>query len=413
MMKKILFIAIATIGLFTACKKEVDHPPLSILNDTNVRTISQIIDLYIDQPVTILDTLSLFATVTMDESDGNIYKNIYIQDDSAAINLRMTASADFFVGDSLRINLAGAIVDNYNGVMQISEVDPETKIIKQASGRDITPKLLSIDEINFDLVNQLVKIEDVQFSPGDLNATYAIVAGQSSKNITLEDCFGKSVLLRTSGFANFAGDSIAKGKGSIVLIVDRFNNDLQVKIRSYDEINMLGERCSGVTLEAGAVLSKDFDDNSITSGGWLVQQVIGTSTWETSTLGGAADPYAKISNYNGSNSACENWLISPKIKFVGQNPTISFDNDGNYQGPHLQLMVSIDYDGISDPNIATWTDISSTVTWDSDLFGWGFQNTGDIDLSSFANKSVHIAYKYTGSDTDGSTWEVDEIIITG
>ena len=412
-MKRVLLISIAIIGVMTACKKEVDHPPLSVLNDANVRTISQVIDMYVGDPITITDTISLFATVTMDATDGNIYKNLYIQDDSGAINLRLTASADFFVGDSLRVNLLGAIIDNYNGVMQISEVDPEIKIVKQASGKNISPKVVSIADINFDLVNQLVKLENVQFVPGDINGTYAIAAGQSSKNVTLEDCFGNSVLLRTSGFANFAGDSIAEGNGSIVLIVDRFNNDLQVKIRSFSEIEMSGERCSGVALEAGAVLSKNFDDNSITSGGWLVQQVIGTSTWETSTLGGAADPYAKITNYAGSNTACENWLISPKIQFLGAAPTISFDNDGNYPGPQLQLMVSTDYNGIGNPTSATWIDITSTVTWDSDLFGWGFENTGDVDLSAFSGQTVYIAYLYTGSDSDGSTWEVDEIMITG
>jgi len=412
-MNKILLKIILITTVIVGCKKKVDHPPLINLSDTDIITLSDVIDMYVDQPVQITDTLSVFATVTMDETDGNIYKNLYNQDDSAAINLRLTASADLFVGDSIRVNLLGAIVDNYNGVMQLSEVDPELKIIKQALGQEIAPKVVQINDLNFDLVNQLVKIEDVQFVVSDITGTYADEAGQSSKNITLEDCFGNSVLLRTSGFANFAGKQVAEGKGSIVLIVDRFNADLQVKIRSIDEVKMDGNRCDGVTLEEGAVLSKNFDDNSITSGGWLVQQVIGTDTWETSTAGGAPDPYAKISNYNGANSPCENWLISPKVKFASSNPTISFDNDGNYSGPQLQLMISTDYDGLSDPNFANWTDMTSSVTWDSNLTGWGFENTGDIDLSSFAGQTVYVAFKYTGSASDGSTWEVDEILITG
>lgn len=412
-MNRIFLITVLAVFTLTACKKEVDHPPLIVLNTSNVKTISEIIDLYVDEPVIITDTLSVFATVTMDETDGNIYKNIYIQDDSAAINLRMTASADFFVGDSLRVNLMGAVIDNYNGVMQISEVDPDTKIIKQIAGSFITPKQMSIADISFDNVNQLVKLTDVQFGLGDLNGTYAISAGQSSKNITLEDCFGNSILLRTSGFSNFAGDSIAKGQGDIVVIVDRYNADLQLKIRAFSEINMTGVRCNGVSLVDGAVLNKNFDDNSITSGGWMVQQVIGADTWETSTAGGAPDPYVQISNYSGANNECENWLISPKIKFDGIMPTMSFDNDGNYSGPQLQLMVSSNYDGVGDPNNAAWLDITNTVTWDSNLTGWGFENTGDIDLNAFVGQSVYIAFKYTGSNSDGSTWEVDEIIITG
>ena len=397
-----------------SCKKEIDHPPYNTLSAANIVSIQDVIDMYQGEELAITDTLSLFATVTMDESDGNIYKNLYIQDASAAINLRLLNAVDLFVGDSLRINLLGALVDNYNGVMQLSNVDPDTKVIKQKQGQAISPKPLSIAEINFDLVNQLVVLNDVQFATGDLGTTYADAGAQYAENKTLEDCFGNSIILRTSGFAEFADVQIAEGNGQIVVIVDRFNNDLQLKIRSFSEVNMKGERCDGVNLLPGANLIKDFDDNSITSGGWITVKVIGDDDWETSTAGGAADPYAKISNYNGGNFPCENWLISPKVAFeAGANPVMSFDNDVNYSGDQLQLMVSEDYDGIGDPNLFTWIDITSLVDWDSDPSGWGFENTGDIDLIQFAGKSVYFSFKYTGSATDGSTWEVDEIIITG
>ena len=37
--------------------------------------------------------------------------------------------------------------------------------------------------------------------------------------------------------------------------------------------------------------------------------------------------------------------------------------------------------------------------------------SGNTDLSQFIAPSVAIAFKYTGTNSDGATWEVDNIII--
>ena len=413
-MKKALYLTIIFSLILTACKKELDHPPIQSLSDKNIVTLKTLINLYQGTPITITDTLSVYATVTMDELEGNIYKNIYVQDATGAINVRLESSSNFYVGDSVRINILGATLDNYNGVMQLDGIDPETNIVLQANDKPITPKTLTIDQIDTNLVNQLVHLKNVQFSAADLSTTYADGASQSSQNIMLEDCYGNAIILRTSGFANYANDSVAKGNGSIIAIVDRFNDDLQLKIRSVEEVKMNGERCVGTILNPGVELSKNFDDNSITSGGWSVIQVIGSDTWEISTAGGAPDPYLKISNYNGSNFPCENWFISPLLNFTeGSSPVLSFDNDVNYSGPALQLMISTEFDGTGDPNMVNWTNITGDVTWDPNTSSWGFANTGDIDLSAFSGQSIYIGFKYTGSDMDGSTWEIDEILITG
>ncbi len=414
MIKKYFILVPLIVLLFTACKKDVDHPPVNKLSNDHIITLKEVIDMYQGEEVIVTDTISVYATVTMDEVEGNIYKNLYIQDQTGAINMRMTSSADLFVGDRVRVNLLGATINNYNGVMQLDNIDPDTKIVRQKQDQPLAPEFVSIADIDTNMVNQLVRLDGVQFADADLNKTYADAAGQSSQNIILQDCFGSSIILRTSGFANYAGDSVAKGNGSIIAIVDRYNDDLQLKIRSIKELDLSAERCSGVTLTPGASMFKNFDDNSITSGGWSVIQVEGIHTWEVSTAGGAPDPYLKISNYDGGNTACENWFISPLIKFTsGSNPVMSFDNDVNYSGPHLELFVSTEYTGSGDPNLVNWTNISGTVTWDSDGSNWGFENTGDIDLSDFSGQSVYFGFRYTGTNSNGSTWEIDEIIITG
>lgn len=409
-MKKLLYIIIG-LTLTTACKKDPVHPPSNVLNPDNIVTIDSLRKLQQSvspNSIEITDSLHVFATVTMDESAGNIYKNLYVQDDTVGVNLRLTAGSDFKVGDSVRISLFGAILSEYSDVIQLDNIDPDNAIIRQAENRDITPQVMTINEISLADEAKLIQINGIQFTAGELNNTYADAMNQSSENRILEDCNGNNIIVRTSGFADFAGTQVAQGNGSMTFIVNRFGDELQLLIRDPNEINMDGQRC------AGQILLKDFDDDDIYSGGWITVQVAGPSVnWETSTAGGAATPYGVISNWNGTaNEACENWLISPAMNLSGSSgPNMQFNNAYNYSGPALQLMVSTDYAGSGDPSIATWTDLSSQVTWSAG--GWAWENSGTIDLSAYTSSAVHIAFVYTGGASDGSTWEIDDIIVNG
>ena len=88
---------------------------------------------------------------------------------------------------------------------------------------------------------------------------------------------------------------------------------------------------------------------------------------------------------------------------------LSFDNACNYGGDILKVLISTDYTGTGDPNAATWTELSAT--WSTGTFD--FVNSGIIDLNAYLAANVHLAFKYTGSDASGRTWEIDNIIING
>ena len=58
-------------------------------------------------------------------------------------------------------------------------------------------------------------------------------------------------------------------------------------------------------------------------------------------------------------------------------------------------------------------DISSYVpNWDTDSGDWTFVPSGNIDLTAFISSSISIAFKYSGTNSDGATWELDNILIT-
>jgi hypothetical protein len=171
-----------------------------------------------------------------------------------------------------------------------------------------------------------------------------------------------------------------------------------------------------VTLAANAqyVPLKDFQDMSITSGGWTTQVVTsnpGTYNWATSNQGTGTNYYAKATGWNGmSADNSELWMITPSFDLSGaSNPVLNFDNAKNFNGPALAVKVSTDYSGTGAPSAATWTDISSSVTWSPGTFT--FVNSGDVDLSTYiGSTSVYVAFVYTSTTAQGAaTWEIDDV----
>jgi hypothetical protein len=192
--------------------------------------------------------------------------------------------------------------------------------------------------------------------------------------------------------------------GTVTCIVNRYNDELQLLIRDFDEISMTDTRC------AGLLVTKDFDDEIVTSGGWTTFVVLGPHDWETNTAG-SSTPYGQITNWNGTdNDPSESWLISPEFNNSAGLGSLAFRNACNYSGDALELVVSTDYSGTGDPNLATWTSLTSLATWSSG--GWAWVNT-EVSLAPYNGANIYIAFKYTGSASSGKTWEIDDIVIKG
>ncbi len=164
------------------------------------------------------------------------------------------------------------------------------------------------------------------------------------------------------------------------------------------------------------IFNKDFDDNSITSGGWTSQSITGSGQeWITSTHSGYTNGYyAKMSGYDGSsNNINEDWLISPAVNTDNYTSAIlNFVTSMNEYGTDNTFNVFIleDYDGTSNPSTATQNDITSIVNLSPGSYT--FTNSGDIDLSSYTG-AIYLAFKYTSGTSNGRTWEVDDILLKG
>ena len=403
-----LVLALPIIALLSGCEKEFDSPPKQVIPVGGVLTIAELKALFTLNPVHFDSSMSVYGVVNSDENDGNFYKNVYVQDATGGICLRLLNSGGLYIGDSVRIYLPGTVLAPYNGLMQLDSVDVDRNIVKQATLVPIQPIVTTIDQLD-PVAHQsmLVRLDSVQFVVSEAcGSTWADPVGQQSVNHTLVDCDGNQILVRTSGYANYAGHYLPDGKGTFLGVLGVFGSDLQLYARTEGEVTLFGPRCNG---EVCPFFSKNFNDGQVTSEGWT-QWSDNSILWTTNTIGSNDDtPYGQVKNWNGSeNIPGESWLISPVIELAGSNsPVLSFITGCNYTGAQLEVLVSTNYTG-GEPSTATW----APLTADLSPGGWEWTPSGPLSLSSFQTNNTRIAFKYTGTDSDGKTWEVDDIKIT-
>jgi len=155
---------------------------------------------------------------------------------------------------------------------------------------------------------------------------------------------------------------------------------------------------------------ENFNDG--TFGTWSQKNIVGDTTWSIDmTHGVGGTPCAKATGYYaGSSHQNEDWLISPAMNFNKYtDEELTFQTAKNYVGPDLQSLISNDYDGSGDPNNFTWIPLTGVLS----SGGWVWTPSGAIDVSGASGTGVYIAFKFTSSDTESATWEVDEILTTG
>lgn len=392
--------------LIAGCKKEFDSPPIKTIPEGNLLTIAQIRDMYVPgKNYKFSGDTSVYCVVTASEESGNIYRAAYVWDGTAAIEVRLMASGGLYEGDSIRINLKDVTLGDYQGMLQLDSVDADLNIVKIATNQTIRPqKLEKVTDINTLVQGQFVELDNVQFAVGEIGSTYADAVNQQSVNRMLEDCDGNQVIVRSSGYSNFAAQTVAEGKGKFRGIVSEFGGDMQLLIRNVTDLEMNDERC-------GPFFSKTFTDGSLTSGGWSVQSPVGDLDWEADDRDG--DYYAEMSNYdfnNDTNYAAEAWLISPKIDLTeALNPVLTFRSMKRYSGTGLQLKISTTYTGDVLDAANNWTTLFAV--YDNDDSSWSFVDSEDVPIVNYKSAETVIAFKYLGTTSNGATWRVTDIKI--
>jgi len=251
--------ALFIVGGISGCvKHKFDEPPIEELPVmTPTHTIAQILGRHTIgmAPDLIADSVILEGIVVADDESGNFYKNVVIQDATAGVQVRLDATS-FYVNYPIKrkvwIKAKNLYIGDYNGVPQISfnaagDGIPQAIIPQYLVGGErnqtVTPAIKTIDQLGDADLNTLIQLDSVQFAAADQLQPYADGVANLTLNRTVENCNGGTIIVRTSGYANFADASTPQGKGSIVAVYSKFGATKQLYIRNTNDVTMSGARC--------------------------------------------------------------------------------------------------------------------------------------------------------------------------
>ena len=153
-------------------------------------------------------------------------KNIYIQDGTAAIQIRFSAAHTFAKGTQVEINISGVEISTYGGVLQLNNV-PIGNAIAVGTG-SVTPRTTTITDINTNYnvwEGQLVKLTGVTITG----------SGVYSGSNTLTDATG-TISLFTTATATFASSAYPTGTVTVTGILTEYNGTKEILIRDTGDV---------------------------------------------------------------------------------------------------------------------------------------------------------------------------------
>ena len=420
-MRKIgnILLIVCILLIIVNCNKKYDEPPANEFPEGVLINIRDLKDEYDGNAKIINYNYIITGVITTEETNGNFYKEAFLQDNSAAIKVKLVNAGGLYIGDSIKVSVQGLTISAYGEMIQLENVDIDKNVLKIATEKTIVPYNVTINNLN--MINdpcKLIQLNDVEFT--DTNSTYADGNNLTTGENEITDCNGNKISLRTSGYANFSNYNLATGNGTIVGIFTKFGNEKQLLIRDINEVQLNNQRCDGTSGSgtggggtgggnSDIILENDFSSNNISDNGWSQYDVGGGISWTTSDQGSTGNYYAKATN-TSDQIECEAWLISPSFDLPSSlnNPILSFRNATLFENSDLEVKISTDYNGSESPINGTWIDL----TYELSTGGWTWVSSGDISLSTFINSvNVYLAFVYKGTRSDYTSWEVDNVIV--
>lgn len=259
-----LFLFITILITINGCNKKFDAPPpYTPPNLSPTLTIAQLKAMHvIGSNETISNDDIIAGTVVANDSSGNFYKQIIIEDSTAGIAVNIddyNLYTSYPAGRQVFIKLKGLILYDDNKLAELGgskdvtgAVTPiasplkDNYVIKGDYGDKIVPKIVDISDLNDAYQNMLIQLNNFEFDEADTSKIYADTS--SSKNAVsylIKNCSNKTITLRTSGFASFAGINLPNGNGSITAIYSVYNTSRQLYIRDTSDVQFNNTRCNG------------------------------------------------------------------------------------------------------------------------------------------------------------------------
>lgn len=285
---KTLYAGLALLGGFgalTSCQDDMDNPGLEVPQATMKAntTIAELKEAMWQNDANYAikcpekdngEHYIIKGRVISSDASGNVYKSMYIQDETEAITLSINQNSlynQYRLGQEVVIDVTGLYIGKYagleqiggygeyNGTPQVSFMiyplfvdhtelngmpEPVTTTINygdQAPESGIYAVRIGIDQLPAEtdyaavryLQSQLIELNNVHFEEGGKNtfSTY-----QQTENRNLVDEKGNTIIVRTSGYSTFYSQTLPEGSGTVRGLLSYFNGTWQLILRSTGDI---------------------------------------------------------------------------------------------------------------------------------------------------------------------------------
>lgn len=261
MSKKFRLAALLFIPLFVMCGK--DKPDLyqastgtdneNSGNISGLVTIADLKRMYNGMPTPVRHDIHIFGRVISSDEWGNVYKSLYVEDATGGIEIRLDRTDLFRVymkWFNVRVNCNSLVIDSYGGALQLGMkgtdilippvMQPSVITLSPNSWAEVLPREITIDGISAKYMNCFVRFNDVQFADQEVGNMWTD-EGETTERLVV-DRNGNSIVVRTSGHADFAHHQIPTGSGFIQGILTYFNGKYQILMNDRNDVVMESER---------------------------------------------------------------------------------------------------------------------------------------------------------------------------
>jgi small nuclear ribonucleoprotein (snRNP)-like protein len=219
------------IGVFDGSVVEPPKPPVYTGNATH--TIAKLKELYNSDLAQINENIVIKGIVTSSDQTGNIFKKVYIQDETGAIGISIMAK-DLYKKYIGKYGGVLQIGDIYNG--KIGQMTPAIAdghiFFKQGPGPLVTPTVTDIASLTPNMVDKLVTIKNLTFT----NAGKNPYAGDKPTSEELKDAVNNSIIIYTSNYASFKSTILPSGPVTITAIASMYNGKWQLVLSDIKDV---------------------------------------------------------------------------------------------------------------------------------------------------------------------------------
>lgn len=324
-MKKVKFLlgALLLMVVAVACNDDYDTPPMVVPTATHTpnMTLLEFKTKYWQDGRNFIDTckedIVIHGWVSGTDAAGNIYKHMYIQDETAGLGISIDANSIYNTyreGQEVVINMKDFFIGKYNGeyllgkpewyaaqsaweagrmtldmfqqhaelngLPNLDKVQPVVTKITDFSGK-------SDAETQIKYQGQLVKFENVKWQEADGEVPYSEASASTTRHIVDEN--GNTLDVTNSNYANFRAYTLPLGTGDVVGILYLTGSD-QWKLYLRDRTDCIGfaDNTKGTLKDPYTVLEA-IEAQDTEANGWVVGYIVGAVAPEVTTVSGNQD----------------------------------------------------------------------------------------------------------------------------